>query len=134
MKFKCFNLDELASIYKSLILLENMPCDEAMELIYYLNCANIDTMRYRHGSCLHPSSPQRFYREVNRRGWLFRTSVMLARAVEGLLDNISITPLIAEQRLAVHKALAIVDAIYNRMEDSEGILVDALLRAVYRKA
>lgn len=132
MKKRCYSLDEHASIYKSLILLYGMKTDAATDLVYRLNTANLDTMRGLCGMKPRESRPLRFYVEINRRGAPFRTPRELAEALEGLLHNMLSGYLTDKQRAAISYAQEIVDDIYNRMEDTEDILIDALLRALFK--
>ncbi len=130
MKHRCYNLNELAAIHKSLVDLYGMQEHIAMGLIYHLNTANIDTMRYLYGTRLYSSGPINFYYEINRRGRSLRSITRLARALEDLLENITVSALTCEQRLAVRRAEAIVDSLYDRIESGGDVLMEKLLRAL----
>ncbi len=130
MKHRCFTLKELAVIHKSLIKLCGMPDHKAMELLYHLNTANIDTLRHLYGLRLHSGGPIRFCYEIGGRGYPYPTIAQLAKALENLLENIVISALTAEQRLAVRRAEAIADGIHDRLEELDDALLDALLRQI----
>jgi hypothetical protein len=107
-----------------------MQGNRAMELVYHLNAANLDTMMYLRGRSPYPLSPSRFYTEITRRGRPLRSTVRLARALDDLLGNIIMDALTFEQRNAVRRARGIVDNIYNLIEEREDILTDTVTRAV----
>lgn len=128
MRRRHYTLEECANLYKSLMFLYGMRCDDATELIYLLYTANADSVHSRKRSHTYGLLP--FYHGINELGRPARSLSGLATALEELLDNIIISPLTTEQRVAVRRAQGIVDAIHNDEDEHEDILIESLLRAL----
>ena len=124
MKLHYYNLDDFATIFKSLVHLYGMPSQKAAELVYHLNTAAIDTVLYHRNIELKTCDPARFYNEMHRRGRLLPSLGTLGRMLEDVLDNISPSALIEEQRLAVRYAQTIADSISDRAEAKPDIPVN----------
>ena len=105
----CFTLTGFSHLYRSLLRFYRMNVHEAKELIYYLNTANLDSLRYSvPHMTLTESTPIEFDRCMDRSARPYRTEVQFYKAMEALNRNIYREAITAEQRGALLKMRCIM--------------------------
>ena len=109
MAIKLFSIIGYAHLYRSLLRFEKMNINEAKELVYCLNTANLDTYGNAYPDVsLFPSSPVTFCQKLSGNERPYRTEVQLYKSLETLKSNINFDLLISRQREAVQKMTCIM--------------------------
>jgi hypothetical protein len=105
----CFTLTGFSHLYRSLLRFCRMSGHEAKELVYYLNTANLDSLRYAMPDfLLSEATPLEFDRCMNRSVRPYRTEVQFYKAMEALNRNINREAITADQRGALLKMRCIM--------------------------
>ena len=108
----CFTLTGFSHLYRSMLRFCRMNVHEAKELIYYLNTANLDSLRFSApGITPTEATPIEFDRFMDRSARPYRTEVQFYKAMEALNRNISREAITAEQRGALLKMRCIMREI-----------------------
>ena len=116
MSIRMFTIPGYAHLYRSLLRFHDMDSREARELVYMLNTANLDSVRYlRSHKYVRESGYIDFMNSLERlRRRPYRTEVQLYKSLAALKTNILPGALTAEQR----EAVALLRYIMRSMEFS----------------
>jgi len=101
---RLFSITGYIHLYRSLLRFGNMSVNDAKELVYWLNTANIDSYSKAYPNIpIYQSSPFVFCRRLDEDERPYRTEVQLYKALEALKASIDFTAIISEQREAVQQ-------------------------------
>jgi len=104
MSIRLFSLKGYVHLYRSLLRFSKMSVNDAKELVYWLNTANIDSYSKAYPDLvLFQSSPLVFCKRLDGNERPYRTEVQLYKALETLWRNIDIDVLMSEQREAIQQ-------------------------------
>jgi len=99
MSIRIFTIQGYAHLYRSLLRFCKVSNAEALELVYMLNTANLDSYAYTHpGRKYAQSSPVRFFAGLGADFLPYRTEVQLYKAMAALDHHMDHEALIASQR------------------------------------
>ena len=121
----CFTLPGYAHLYRSLLRFAGISSQEAKQLLYTLNTANIDTYMYRlPGNRVTESKPGFFCSYLNKHKRPYRTEVQLYKALYCLEQNIDARYITSEQRMALAQLRCIMENLNYRFCKVYGIQID----------
>lgn len=125
----CLNIAFYGRLYKTLLSVYGMPEPDALNFVYMLNTANLDTCRAVTSRSIAESSPRFFMRTIQKPevGPPAYTRHELYWLLERVSDNIIWTYLVEKQRAAYRQLLVIQNnLIYRHERDGHDELTDLL--------
>jgi len=133
MSIKLFSITGYTYLYRSLLRFGKLNVNEAKELVYWLNTANLDSYGNAHPDrVLFQSAPFMFFRKLDENQRPYRTEVQLYKSLESLKNNINFDVLIGHQREAVQKMNCIMSNLEFNFYKVFDMEIDCWL-TVYRE-
>lgn len=133
MSIYCFTLPGYGYLYRSMLRFCKIKQEDARELCYFLNTANLDSFRYsRKDVSVAEATAFAFNRMLGEGARPYRTEVQLFKAMEALNRNIIYEALTSIQREAVqHMRCLMRDVEYTFYRTFDMDINDR--RTVYRE-
>ena len=132
MSKRLFAIPGYVHLYRSLLRFCKLGVDDAQELVYWLNTANLDSYRSAYPDVpLYESTPFHFTKHFESKARPYRTEVQLYKALEALNRSISYDAIISQQREAVQQAKCIMSNLDYDFFKAFGLEIDSPL-TVYR--
>jgi len=132
MSKRLFAIPGYVHLYRSLLRFGKLGIDEAQELVYWLNTANLDSYRSVHPDItLYESTPFYFCKHLESKERPYRTEVQLYKALETLNRNIVYDAITSQQREAVQQMNCIMGNLEFDFYKAFGLEIESPL-TVYR--